>query len=480
MRMPTLNIIALLTGLLAFGLTAPMAGAATLEEAKQAIENAQQLRAGEFAPEHLNDAREALADAEEMLRKGESAADVRRKLDEAEINAREAARISQAFSQRFHDLVEARDRMQMADSKKFRADLAKRAEDDFARVVDAFENGHERKAEGAAKMARNTIHAAEVVAAREQIAKPLSRAISGARKLDARRYAPKAMTEAVKSLHLVERIIRETPNEQTRAWSIARRGQIQARRATRIAAFGKKFSKDPAAIETWVDAQDNRMRMLGEVLGVELNRGQTPEEQLTLLQQAAQDMQQSHKAQMDDAEKAIRELSEKLSKYEAQYKNDLAEMGEIRRKLQLKRDAEAKIKRLTKLFKPSDVDILLTPDADVILRLKALNFRSGSAVIPPAAYPVLDHVLESIALFKGRNVRIEGHTDFIGSSAYNQELSERRAQAVREYIRSRLEQSDVDISAVGYGENKPIANNETAEGRARNRRIDIVLLAPRS
>lgn len=478
MRMPKLMTPILALALVV--LAVPPASAATLEDVRQAIETAKQLRADEFAPEHLNDAREALMDAEAMLRKGRSADDVRRQLDEAVISAKEAARIAQAFSQRFHDLVESRDRMQMADSKKFRADLAKRAEDDFARVVKAFEDGNEHKAAETAKMARNTIHAAEVVAAREQIAKPLTRAISGARKLDARRYAPKAMTKAVKSLRLVERIIRETPNEQTRAWSISKRGQIEARRATRIAAFGRKFSKDPAAVETWMDAQDNRMRMLGEVMGVELNRGQTPEEQLTLLKQAAQDMKQSYTAQLDDAEKTIRDLSEKLSKYEAQYKNDLAALGEIRRKLQLKRDAEAKIKRLTKLFKPSDVEILLTPDADVILRLKSLNFRSGSAAIPPAAYPVLDHVLESIALFKGRNVRVEGHTDFIGSSAYNQELSERRAQAVREYIQSRLDTPDVDISAVGYGENKPIANNETAEGRARNRRIDIVLLAPRS
>jgi len=456
----------------------PAAHAATLDEAKNSIAEAKQLRAAEFAPEHFADAQEALADAEDMLNRRKSVESIRRSLDEAQINASEASSIAQSFSQRFHNLVEGRDRMQMSGSKKFRADLSKRAEGDFARVVEAFENGHERKARDVAKMARNTVHAAEVVAAREQISKPLGRAIAGARRVKARRYAPKALTTAAKAHSTVERIIKESPNEQTRAYSIAKRGEMQARRAMRISRLGQKFDKKSSAVEGWIDAQDGRMRMLGKALNVELNRGQTPEEQLELLKQAAQEIQQNNAAQLADADGQIRELSEKLSKYETKYKTDMAAMGEIRRKLQLKREAEAKIKRLTKLFDPTNVKILLTPDADVILRLKKLNFRSGSAVIPPNTYSILDHVVESITIFNNRNVRVEGHTDSVGANLYNQDLSERRALAVQDYLRGRMESGHVNISGVGFGEDKPIANNETPEGRERNRRIDIVLLVP--
>ncbi|MDQ6959017.1 MAG: OmpA family protein [Mariprofundaceae bacterium] len=456
----------------------PAAHAATLDEAKKSIADAKQLRAAEFAPEHFADAREALADAEDMLNRRKSVESIRQSLDEAQINAQEASSISQSFSQKFHHLVESRDRMQLSDSKKFRADLAKRAEEDFSRVVEAFENGYERKARNVAKMARNTVHAAEVVAAREQISKPLGRAIAGARRVKARKYAPKALTTAAKAHSTVERIIKESPNEQTRAYSIAKRGEIQARRAMRISRLGQKFDKKSSAVESWIDAQDGRMRMLGKALNVDLNRGQTPEEQLELLKQAVQEMQQNNAAQLADADGQIRELSEKLSKYETKYKTDMAAMGEIRRKLQLKREAEAKIKRLIKLFDPANVEILLTPDANVILRLKKLNFRSGSAVIPPNTYSILDHVMESITIFNNRNVRVEGHTDSVGANLYNQDLSERRALAVQDYLRGRMEFIHVDISGVGFGEDKPIANNETAEGRERNRRIDIVLLVP--
>ncbi|RME86177.1 MAG: OmpA family protein, partial [Zetaproteobacteria bacterium] len=169
----------------------------------------------------------------------------------------------------------------------------------------------------------------------------------------------------------------------------------------------------------------------------------------------------------------------------AQYEGTLAEvqaqaeeMKALREKLRIKREAEAKIKQLAALFSPDEAEILLTPEADVIVRLKGLHFRSGSAVIPPQGYALLDKALRALAVFPDRKVRVEGHTDAIGDAAYNQKLSERRAEAVRQYLLERLE-TPREIEAVGYGEERPIATNETAEGRRKNRRIDIVLPAPR-
>jgi len=70
---------------------------------------------------------------------------------------------------------------------------------------------------------------------------------------------------------------------------------------------------------------------------------------------------------------------------------------------------------------------------------------------------------------------IEGHTDSRGSDAYNQPLSERRANAVRDEL---VNEYDIDasrVSTVGYGESRPVATNDTDEGRAQNRRIEAVL-----
>jgi outer membrane protein OmpA-like peptidoglycan-associated protein len=72
------------------------------------------------------------------------------------------------------------------------------------------------------------------------------------------------------------------------------------------------------------------------------------------------------------------------------------------------------------------------------------------------------------------NLRIEGHTDATGSDEYNQRLSERRASAVRDFLAAQ----GVDMNrmvAVGYGEYRPVADNDTREGRQKNRRVEIVI-----
>ena len=72
------------------------------------------------------------------------------------------------------------------------------------------------------------------------------------------------------------------------------------------------------------------------------------------------------------------------------------------------------------------------------------------------------------------HVAIEGHTDSVGSDDYNQQLSERRAQAVRDYF---IQQgiSSANVEAHGYGKTEPIATNDTPEGRQQNRRVELIL-----
>jgi len=75
---------------------------------------------------------------------------------------------------------------------------------------------------------------------------------------------------------------------------------------------------------------------------------------------------------------------------------------------------------------------------------------------------------------KERKLTIEGHTDSQGSSAFNQDLSQRRANAVRSYIISRGYPSDL-VVAQGIGKDRPVADNTSPEGRANNRRVEIII-----
>ncbi|CAM4173156.1 OmpA family protein [Vreelandella rituensis] len=116
-----------------------------------------------------------------------------------------------------------------------------------------------------------------------------------------------------------------------------------------------------------------------------------------------------------------------------------------------------------------EVNALGCPESVV---LENVNFEFDSAQLTLNAREVLDDVAERLANNPGVRVRIEGHTDSMGSAQYNKELSQRRAESVASYMAQRGVNAD-RMMAVGYGEERPIATNETDEGRARNRRVEL-------
>jgi OmpA-OmpF porin, OOP family len=81
----------------------------------------------------------------------------------------------------------------------------------------------------------------------------------------------------------------------------------------------------------------------------------------------------------------------------------------------------------------------------------------------------------AIDVFPGSHVEVQGHTDAFGADEANMRLSEQRAQAVQQYLLANMQLRSVTVDAVGYGETVPLANNETPEGRLRNRRIDLLI-----
>lgn len=101
-------------------------------------------------------------------------------------------------------------------------------------------------------------------------------------------------------------------------------------------------------------------------------------------------------------------------------------------------------------------------------------FRSAESALLPSAQVKLDQVANALLAIRARNLIVEGHTDSQGSEAYNQGLSQRRAEAVRDYLVQKGYPAD-RIQARGRGEGSPIATNASPEGRANNRRVEMVI-----
>ena len=115
---------------------------------------------------------------------------------------------------------------------------------------------------------------------------------------------------------------------------------------------------------------------------------------------------------------------------------------------------------------------------EIILELSGVNFAFNSADLSPAATSALDSVVSRLQFHSVKRVEIAGHTDSTGPESYNQQLSERRAQAVADY----MEKNGIEwwrMNVVGHGESQPVASNDTREGRAQNRRVQIIDLTAR-
>jgi OmpA-OmpF porin, OOP family len=109
----------------------------------------------------------------------------------------------------------------------------------------------------------------------------------------------------------------------------------------------------------------------------------------------------------------------------------------------------------------------------LILELKGVNFEYDSAQLTPGAMTVLDGVAENLIAYPQKNdIEVRGHTSSEGSNKYNMRLSQKRSQSVADYLS--MKGVTNRLTAHGYGEDMPIADNSTEEGRSQNRRVELV------
>jgi outer membrane protein OmpA-like peptidoglycan-associated protein len=110
----------------------------------------------------------------------------------------------------------------------------------------------------------------------------------------------------------------------------------------------------------------------------------------------------------------------------------------------------------------------------LIVNISDVLFDFNQYTLKPGAREKMAKVSGILLAYPGLKIRLEGHTDAIGSDDYNQTLSEKRAEAVRTYLVDQGVPGDA-VSAMGFGKANPVATNETADGRQRNRRVEMVV-----
>jgi outer membrane protein OmpA-like peptidoglycan-associated protein len=274
------------------------------------------------------------------------------------------------------------------------------------------------------------------------------------------------------ALAVAERAVRSAGEERLSDSERAHRIQIANKRLeiARSEAFRAQARNE---IES-IDQRRTELLLRASRLEVEQARREA-EEALLMSRATLEEIERTRREAMtaeelrDEAARREREAREEADAARRLARAQASEIELARREAELATETAASLRRRLEYLE------LRETDRGVVVTLGDVLFATGETEIQPEALSNLEDVVELLRTEPDKRIRIEGHTDSTGPASVNMRISQQRAEAVRDQLVAMGIAAD-RINAVGMGEDFPIASNEDAEGRSRNRRVDVILL----
>jgi len=301
----------------------------------------------------------------------------------------------------------------------------------------------------------------------------------------AKQLVPAELHKAQEALNLAEESFKKQPDSfktkdlayvaQRKAEQAGALGSIAADKASKDAANADFQTKQAAIVKQGKqDLSDSEKRMAAAQAELDKQAAITAAKEKA---DADYQMQQARIAQgkqdVSDAEKraaaAQAELDKQAAITAAKEKSDADALQGKQDLIDSEKRTAAALAELATLatLKEEKRGLVVTLSGSIL-------FRSAESTLLPAAQVRLEQVAKALLAIPARNLIVEGHTDSRGSESYNQGLSQRRSDAVRDFLVQKGYPADHLLSR-GQGEGRPIANNASPEGRANNRRVEIVI-----
>lgn len=321
--------------------------------------------------------------------------------------------------------------------------------------------------------ATEEFEATELEAISERVLAPARSAIKDANAIRAKRYAPVTLERARELLAAAEAAIREDRYAIADAEALAEEAAATARHAGQIATTVREKPKLENLILEW----EKYLARLQAAAGITLPADSKPEEVTEVLEQEIERIRGSElqlRQDLTDSQAFTGAMEDEIRELDQQLGGASAERRELVLQLEKQARGEEQVAQIEAIFLPSEATIFRQSNS-IVVRLFGLEFASGSAKLAESNEELLAKVNKAVEVFPDSTLLIEGHTDSQGSNPMNQRLSQNRAEAVQNYLIENFRVSPTRIRAEGYGATRPIANNETEEGRAKNRRIDLLI-----
>jgi len=285
-------------------------------------------------------------------------------------------------------------------------------------------------------------------------------AVAIARASGAGQYAADSLSKAEDFLNRAQDYYRR--HQGDKAISTVARGAVQSAEDARLLTIRRKQEEARAAQQRQAEEAETRRQQAEQQRQQAEAERQRAEEAKREAEQARQEAEQARAAAL--AQQQAAEAESARARQQAQTAQQQAEDAQ--------REKEATRTRLMQQLN----QVLETRETarGLIVSMPDVLFDFGKYTLKGDARERLAKVSGILLAYPGLNVQVEGHTDNVGSDAYNQQLSEQRADTVRQFLVAQGVPAP-NVSAQGFGKSQPVASNDTPGGRQRNRRVELVV-----
>jgi len=427
-------------------------------DAEAAKQDAAGSEAALLAPESFENGDETLEEASEGYEKGRNLDRIRKNLADSEELFRRAETAAKTASKDLGKLLEAR------------------------QAAVYLERGYREESLRLAEDTAEQFRKSELVAIKSGLLQDTRSLIGQARKDRVQKNAPRTLAQAEELLSRAEAELESNRYDMDLPRELARQANYEARHAIYLSQFIAGQKKSGRTTEDTILTLEEPLRKVAAAADIvaEFDKGSEPPAEKTVTYvEELQDRSHRLEQDLEERTRQVFALEEEVTETYERLGGMTEERQALAREIERQEMERQRLKDVENLFSRDQARVLRQGN-EVIIRLLGLNFAVGSATIPTDESDLLVSLETAIRLFPDASLSVAGHTDSFGSDSGNFELSKRRAESVRRYLIDNTRISASQISAVGYGETKPVASNQTPEGRARNRRIDIVILADRA
>ncbi len=423
-----------------------------------------------LSPSNYEKAWEEYQEAKNEYKEGANLKDIKEMLGNVTKYLGVAKIKSEVSSITLKNSLKARKDASKVDAVIHASELWKNAEEKFRDAGEQVEEGDMPDAEEASKEAEELYRSAELAAIKILYLDETWNLISKAKEEEAEQYANNTLEKAISLVKDAEKELSGNRYDTDLPRSLAQSAKYEANHALFLTQFIKDFEESEMSMEELMLSYEKPMTKISSHFDYDAKFDKPYENIANEIVQKIVDLKTKYQtATQDNADlkseiKILRDELGGLTKEKSELDAKMAKLAE----------AKAKYERVNNSF-TKDEAVIFKEGNNIFIRLISLSFPVGKSTIEPENFGLLSKVQNAIKNFPNSTIVIEGHTDSYGSDKKNLDLSQERARAVKQYILANMNLEPTKVMSFGYGETKPIANNETKEGRAKNRRIDLII-----